>query len=276
MAKETGISWCDSTFNPWLGCSKVSAGCAHCYAETLEKRWDRGWGPGVPRRRTSATYWKQPIKWNKEAGAAGQRSRVFCASMADVGEDLPELVEARRDLSIIIENTPHLDWLLLTKRPENLVRLFARWNGAGGWPVNVWAGTSVEDQAAADQRIPALMQVPASTRFLSCEPLIAKVDITNRGIKNGYSVPTQTDAEGRGIEWTDPGDSYVGVDWVIAGGESGAYAREMNPDWARAIRDQCAGSGRTAFFMKQMGGVHDKRGDLEALPKDLRVRQFPA
>lgn len=265
MAKDSKIEWTHDTFNPWIGCSKVSAGCAHCYAESLEKRWGRGWGPGVERRRTSVDYWKQPYKWDKEAEAAGQRRRVFCASMADVGEDLDELVVPRRDLSIVIERTPHLDWLLLTKRPENLKRLFARWDSTvpgGGWPDNVWVGTSVENQAAADERIPALFAVPAKTRFLSCEPLIHPVSLH----KHIFVGP-------------EGGNEYFGtpkgfLHWVIVGGESGKGARPMDPEWARNIQHECA-RGDVAFFMKQMGGVFDKRGDLEAIPEDLRVRQFP-
>jgi len=278
MGENSKIEWTHHTFNPWIGCTKVSLGCQHCYAETLENRWGRGWGPGSPRRRTSKDYWKQPTKWNREAGELGVRRRVFCASMADVGEDLPELVEARRDLSIIIERTPHLDWLLLTKRPENLKRLFARWDTtmpAGGWPDNVWAGTSVEDQERANLRIPALMAVPAKTRFLSCEPLIGPLDITNKGLRNSYSFPTKFTDGGIGIEWTDPGDAYIGVNWAIIGGESGHGARLMETVWARDLLRQCRAGGRTAFFMKQMGGSVDKKGDLESIPLDLRVREFP-
>ncbi len=261
MAKNSKIEWTHHTFNPWIGCSKVSKGCEHCYAETLENRWGRGWGPQSPRRRTSKDYWKQPAKWNLGAITLGVRQRVFCASMADVGEDLPDLIEARRDLSILIENTSHLDWLLLTKRPENMVRLFARWNGEGGWPENVWVGTSVEDQAALDKRLPELLKVPAKTRFLSCEPLIGPVDLN---LSQEYP-----DCDGT-YE-----DARHNLHWVIVGGESGHGARPMSTLWARNILRQCRGEKDLAFFMKQMGGTTDKRGDLESIPEDLRVREFP-
>ncbi len=244
MGANSKIEWTHHTMNPWIGCSKVSAGCQHCYAETLENRWGRGWGPTSPRRRTSKDYWKQPYKWNIEAAAAGERHRVFCASMADVGEDLPDLVEARRDLSIIIERTPHLDWLLLTKRPENMGRLFARWNGIGGWPQNVWVGTSVEDQAACDKRLPELLKIPSHTRFLSCEPLIGPVDLN---LTQEYQ-----DCEG----------------------ESGHGCRPMSTAWATSLKDQCQ-KEKIAVFVKQMGGSIDKRGDLESIPEGLRIREFP-
>lgn len=263
--ENSKIGWCHHTMNPVIGCSKVSAGCAHCYAETLENRWGRGWGPSTPRRRTSVDYWKQPYKWDKAAGAAGERHRVFCASMADVGEDVPEWIETRRDLSVMIERTPNLDWLLLTKRPENMVRLFARWNSTvpgGGWPSNVWVGTSVENQAAADERIPHLFSIPTKTRFLSCEPLIGPIDL-QRHLFIGE----------------EGGPEYVGshkclLDWAIIGGESGKGARPMDPSWARTIAEDCK-RAKVSVFMKQMGGVHDKREDLEQLPPDLRVREFP-
>lgn len=246
--------------NPWIGCTKVSSGCAHCYAETLENRWGRGWGPTTSRRRTSKDYWKQPSKWNKEAGLAGVRLRVFCASMADVGEDLNELIEARRDLSIMIEQTPNLDWLLLTKRPENMVRLFARWNGIGGWPQNVWVGTSVENQEACDKRLPELLKVPAHTRFLSCEPLIGPVDL-----KLSQEYP---DISGFYQ------DARHSLHWVIVGGESGHGARPMSVLWATSLKDQCQ-KENIALFVKQMGGPVDKRGDLESIPPELRIREFP-
>lgn len=260
MGKDSKIEWTHHTFNPWIGCTKVSDGCTHCYAESMENRWGRSWGPTSPRRRTSKDYWKQPYKWDKEAAEAGERRRVFCASMADVGEDLADLIEPRRDLSIIIERTPHLDWLLLTKRPENMVRLFARWNGIGGWPQNVWVGTSVENQGRASLRIPELLKIPAHTRFLSCEPLIEAVDLN---LTQEYP-----DCEGHYQ------DARHGLHWVIVGGESGHGARPMSLPWAISLKDQCKKEG-IAFFMKQLGGTVDKRGDLESIPEELRVREFP-
>jgi protein gp37 len=178
MGDETKIQWTDHTFNPWIGCQRVSPGCEHCYAEARDNRFDGGmhWGPKGTRRVTSPGNWAKPRAWNREALAEGRRARVFCASLADVFEDRPELVEPRARLFALIEETPALDWQLLTKRPENMVRLApAAW--AGGWPATVWAGTTCEDQRRADERIPHLLRVPAAVRFLSCEPLVGAVDL---------------------------------------------------------------------------------------------------
>ena len=173
MGQNTEIAWTDATFNPWIGCSKVSDGCRNCYAEVdtfARRERARGlelWGPKAARHVTSESYWKQPLKWDREARAAGVRRRVFCASMADVFEDRPDLVEPRQRLSDLVLSTPSLDWLLLTKRPENAARL---WLEAGvtndAWSDNVWLGTTVEHQAAANKRIPHLLAVPARVRFL--------------------------------------------------------------------------------------------------------------
>lgn len=237
MGKTTEIEWTDSTFNPWIGCSKVSPGCANCYAEALmDKRMGRvQWGVGGTRERTSEGYWRQPLKWNSEAKDAGVRRRVFCASLADVFEDRPDTNAWRISLLELIEATPNLDWLMLTKRPENAVRLIQE---AAGRSVesffernpHVWIGTSIENQKEADRRIPALFNVPAPVRFFSCEPLLEQVYLD--------------------MAWYIP-------DWVIVGGESGVDARPMHPDWARSIRDQCQAAG-VPFFFKQWGGV-DKR-----------------
>lgn len=258
--KDSKIAWTDHTFNPWVGCVKVSPGCANCYAEALNNRWGKGnWGADAPRSRTSAAYWKQPLAWNEAAKKAGVRARVFCASMADVGEDREDLVEARRDLSVLIERTPWLDWLLLTKRPENLTRLFARWQS--GWPSNVWVGTSVENQAQAE-RVSALLQVPAAVRFLSVEPLLEEVNIC-QGCPGCAS-----DC------WWKPEVDGSGIHWLIVGGESGPKARPFNMEWARSLKKQAQDRG-VAFFMKQLGGHPDKREDPAGWPEDLRVREFP-
>ena len=232
--QDSKIEWTDHTFNPWHGCFKVSPGCQHCYAETLNHRYGfSNWGPAktTSRRMMSENYWKQPHKWNKEAAAAGVRRRVFCASMADVFEDHPQVGLPRAQLFTMIEATPALDWLLLTKRPENMTR-FTPDAWRGGWPANAWAMTSVENQEQADKRIPELLKVPASIRGLSCEPLLEAVDL------------------GR---WIIPASEPVShIDWVIVGGESGHGARPMHPAWARGLRDQCQASG-VAFFFKQWG-----------------------
>lgn len=233
MADKTGIEWTDHTFNPWWGCQKVSPGCSNCYAETLSKRFGKNiWGPphATDRRLFGDKHWHEPVKWNARAKREGRRARVFCASMADVFEDHPQVGAARRRLFDLIEQTQALDWQLLTKRPENVRAMVPELWNLTGWPRNVWLGTSVEDQQRADERIPALLDTPAAVRFLSCEPLLGPVDLVNM------------DAE----------PFHYGLDWVIVGGESGPGARPMHPDWARSLRDQCIAFG-VPFLFKQWG-----------------------
>jgi protein gp37 len=180
--QNSKIEWTDHTFNPWWGCQRVSPGCEHCYAETLARRYNfKVWGPAktTSRRMMSNNYWKQPLKWNKAAKAAGVRPRVFCASMADVFEDHPELHEPRIRLFDLMDECQHLDWLLLTKRPENVRDMLLAAARPPGFPRRVWIGTSVEDQRRADERIPHLLNIPARVRFLSCEPLLGPVDLSN-------------------------------------------------------------------------------------------------
>ena len=236
MAENSKIEWTHHTFNPWRGCTKVSAGCKHCYAETMSKR-NPGtlgvWGKRGSRPVAVESYWKQPIKWNKDAKTAGERRRVFCASLADVFEGRDSMPEsawqavsgARIRLFNLIDATPDLDWLLLTKRPENILEMLGDWGV--NTPANLWIGTSVENQEEADRRIPLLLTVPAKVRFLSCEPLLGPVDLR----------------------------SYLhGIQWVIVGGESGAGedTRPMDPEWAQSLRDQCQFE-QVAFHFKQWG-----------------------
>lgn len=266
MGEQTKIAWCDHTFNPFIGCAKVSPGCANCYAEELmDTRYGRvQWGVNGTRVRTSDSNWKKPYQWNRKAQEEGVRKRVFCASLADVFEDRPELVPWRADLFAMIDATPNLDWLLLTKRPENIKRLwpFGWYEDKGGpftWP-NVWIGTSVENQEQADKRIPYLLRIPASVRFLSMEPLLGPVDLptphvlgmhhymtTGHQVLFGSALGQRAECVQCRKVWTG-----VGVDWIIVGGESGRNARPMHPDWARSIRDQCQAAG-VPFFFKQWG-----------------------
>ena len=201
------------------------------------------WGPQGQRIRTSAANWKNPVKWNREAKAAGKRARVFCASLADVFEDKPdqpEMDDWRGDLFELITQTPHLDWLILTKRPEN-VRKAWHWELLG-YPDNTWIGTSVENQEQANKRIPELLEIPAAVRFLSMEPLLGPVSIeTIDGALYDGGMP---------FPWQRL--KNPGIGWVIVGGESGPDARPMHPDWARGIRDQCQAAG-VPFFFKQHG-----------------------
>lgn len=258
MGKDSSIEWTHHTFNPWWGCIKVSPGCEHCYAETLSKRFGHNiWGPAktTTRRTFGEKHWAEPIKWDRLAQVSG-RKRVFCASMADVFEDHPMLPDERVKLWALIEQTPMLDWLLLTKRPENIAKMMPiRW-GADPYlgifddtslmPQNIWIGTSVENDEQVDERIPHLLKVPARVRFLSCEPLLGPIDLT-WSFRSVWLHQTQSWAQAQ-----QNGTLPSGIHWVIAGGESGHGARAMHPDWARGLRDQCQAAG-VAFLFKQWG-----------------------
>lgn len=256
MSENSAIEWTDHTFNPWEGCQKVSPGCDHCYAETRNARFAGGtainWGPGAPRRRTSAANWRKPLAWNRNAGVFyaqhRRRQRVFCASLADVYDNaVPE--EWRMDLYRLIDSTPNLDWLLLTKRIGNARDMLpVSWLGAPR--PNVWIGATICNQAEADRDIPKLLEVPARVRFLSMEPLLGPVELSN--------VSRRSDAV-RVLGQRALG----GIDWVIVGGESGPGARPMHPDWARSLRDQCAAAG-VPFLFKQHGDWAPGSGDFGA------------
>jgi protein gp37 len=242
MAAETKIEWADHTFNPWLGCTKVSPACDHCYAEDWAKRFkpEAGLWQGQ-RQRTSPSTWRQPLTWNRGADAFrakhGRAPMVFCASLADVFDNqVPK--DWRRDLFDLIRQCDQIVWLLLTKRPQNIAKMLPD-DWGRGWN-HVWLGTTVENQEEANRRIPHLLAVQATKRFLSCEPLLGAIDVTvlERRAAQGLMRPL----DGR----------FRKIDWVIAGGESGPHARPSHPDWFRSLRDQCAGAG-TAFFFKQWG-----------------------
>lgn len=279
MGANSKIEWTHHTFNPWRGCSKVSAGCANCYAETMSHRNPAVlgvWGDEGTRVVAAESYWSLPLKWNREAQSAGERRRVFCASLADVFEDRAELVNPRRRLLDLIRRTTNLDWLLLTKRPENVRTMLCELEAAtsimgripfnvwlcdwldGRPPANVWLGASVEDQATADERIPALLDCPAAVRFLSCEPLLGPVDL----YRGGWSFlhPLRPPPGNKG-GWKQ------GLDWLIVGGESGPKARPMHPQWARSIRDQCREAG-VPFFFKQWGEWTPRIPDFGQLGRD--------
>lgn len=223
MGQNSAIEWTEHTFNPWWGCVRVSPGCQNCYAEALAKRYGHDiWGVQTNRRFLSDKHWKQPLQWNRRATQQGDRARVFCASMADVFEDSHSLDTSRERLWELISETPMLDWLLLTKRPENMLRI-APWKG--NWPNNIWAMTTAENQLYAEKRVPLLLEVPAAVHGLSVEPMLGCVDLT---------------------AWLDK------IDWVIVGGESGGKARPMQPEWVRYLRDQCL-EANVPFFFKQWG-----------------------
>lgn len=266
MAENSKIEWTDHTFNPWIGCTKVSAACDHCYAEAWDARGlqqrETRWGPHADRTRTSAANWRKPLAWNKAAAASGTRARVFCASLADVFDNHASILPAwRSDLFNLISQTPHLDWLLLTKRPQNIARMMPNYlHTQREWP-NVWLGTTAENQTEADRRIPHLLAVPAAVRFLSMEPLFGPVDLSHwMGVHhsrdNNLSDPETHAAINKMIllarEQFRAEHGNHGISWVIVGGESGPHARPMHPDWARSLRDQCAAAG-VPFLFKQWG-----------------------
>ena len=285
MGEATTIAWCDHSFNPWWGCSRVSPGCVNCYAEAWARRTGhRVWGAHGQRRTFGEPHWAEPLAWSDAARRAGERRRVFCASMADVFEDHPALSAERAKLWALIRATPWLDWQLLTKRVENVLGMTPEtWSGPRGWPGNVWIGTSVESQQWANKRIPVLLRIPARVRFLSCEPLLEHVDLRRIDAPDGALIDCLDGAVRDSRDGVVHAATTRSVDWVIAGGESGPNARRMDPEWARSIRDDCAAAG-VPFLFKQTGsvlakewGLRDAKGeDPGELPVDLRVRQWPA
>lgn len=305
MGKNSGISWTDHTFNPWWGCTKISPACENCYAETLAKRFGFQWGPTAPRRFFGDSHWNEPLRWNREAERAGKPAKVFCGSMCDLFEDRPDLEDARAKVWSLIERTPSLIWLLLTKRPENF-RAMLPTIQIGGEELrrfdNVWLGVTVENQATADTRIPLLLQTTADRHFLSVEPLLEGVKLAKCWI-----------CEGPGVEGCNCEQGIDGpIDWVIVGGESGPHARPCSVEWIRSVVQQCKGAGVSAF-VKQLGAnpvvagsrlrhwewggaigrdakfaelhpgsddwrvcLKDRAGaDPSEWPEDLRVRQMP-
>jgi protein gp37 len=266
----TAIEWTDETFNPWWGCEKVSPGCAHCYAEGVSNhRAGHGlWGAGHGFRFFGDKHWAEPLRWNRRAEREGRRIRVFCASMADVFEERPELEEHRLRLFELIAATPALDWQLLTKRPEFardwLHRLlwdherkpylepddhWAALDSSTSPLPNVWMGVSIEN-ARHTWRADVLREIPAAVRFISAEPLLGSLYKDSSG-ERAVSQPDPRGlarpGDGGGPDGQAPGMgartraplNLTGIDWVIVGGESGRGARPMHPDWAREIRDAC-------------------------------------
>lgn len=281
MANTSQIEWCDSTFNPWIGCTKISPACDHCYASVAHPTRALGieWGAGKPRHRTSVGNWKQPLRWNARqfwqclsCGWRGDdkpelrsycpgcargvlvpaRRRVFCASLADVFDNEVD-PQWRADLFALIEATPNLDWLLLTKRVGNVARMVMAATGTAKLPDNVWLGATICNQAEADRDIPKLLELPAAVRFLSMEPLLGEVDLTypESLFPNGPARCCNGHECGCMGQPIDPPLLY-GLNWVIVGGESGSGARPMHPAWALSLRDQCA-AANVPFLFKQWG-----------------------
>ncbi|MES2910566.1 MAG: phage Gp37/Gp68 family protein [Pseudomonadota bacterium] len=290
MSAKTGIQWCDSTFNPVIGCTKISPGCDGCYAAAQDKfrKWTpEGWGG--PRKRTSVSNWKEPVKWNSgqfyqcsHCGMRGTasafanpcahgrggvhwlqaaRRRVFCASLADVFDNQWD-PQWRADLFDLIAQTPNLDWLLLTKRIGNAKPMI---NEAisrlrlGGWKQmpwpwpNVWIGATVVNQEEADRDIPKLLAINAYVRFLSMEPLLGRVDLCEHLGMWWNQTMGCFESTGPTFNSKGPtGQQHPGIGWVIAGGESGPGARPSQPEWYRSLRGQCDGAS-VPFLFKQWG-----------------------
>lgn len=261
MAETTGISWTDATYNPWWGCVRHSPGCTECYAEDWAARFGYGWGPQARRRFFGEKHWSEPLKWNRTAEKLKKRMLVFCASMADVFEVLPKghddaarMSSDRGRLFELIERTPALTWLLLTKRPEEVVGLIPEaWTSA--FPANVWMGTTVEDRERLF-RLDHLRGLKAAVRFISVEPQLE-----------------------------DLGEVDMhGIDWCIVGGESGDKARPFDLQWARNLRRQCAEQG-VAYFFKQKGhnvldvgqplSCNGKGADPSEWPESICGQDFP-
>lgn len=306
MTANTKIEWADSTFNPWTGCTKVSPGCDGCYAEGWSKRAGPKvgkWGPGMPRVRTSAANWRKPLQWNaatfvqcaqcghrcdlrdfkdKVSGWTmcpvcscsdyhGARRRVFCASLADVFDnEVPDTWRA--DLFALIDATPQLDWLLLTKRIGNVVpmlkaaRRLRHGIDAQGIHVhprpNVWLGATICNQEEADRDIRKLLAVPAAKRFLSMEPLLGPVKLTNVPMPESGHGHHEFDPIITGNALKRADSSKPKIDWIIVGGESGPGARPMDPRWVRGLRNQCKAAG-VSFFFKQWGEFLPQSADIK-------------
>ncbi len=266
MTTNTKIEWADHTFNPWIGCTKVGPGCDHCYAEAdFDKR--RGivsWGAGQPRKRTAPSTWAMPARWNAEAARLGIRYRVFCASLADVFDNEVDR-EWRDDLATLILRTPHLDWLLLTKRIGNAGEMLGEMF-LDGPPPNIRIGATITSQPEADRDIIKLLSL-GLPNFVSMEPLLGPVDLglqcENWG--NDIVMDPETGAYEccKACDFTGIGNA---IDWVIVGGESGPNARPMHPDWARSLRDQCQAAG-VPFLFKQWG----EWKPANTMPKDTRL-----
>src|SRR5581483_2557154 len=293
----TKIEWCDETFNPWWGCERVSPGCAHCYAATFSRRrgMDHLWpkrpsvDSGLPHafRFFDDAHWKMPLRWARTLPAKlGRRPRIFCASMADVFEERDELRGPRFRLLSLICDTPELDWLVLTKRPE-FARDFLRktHSHAKPWdtqlPANLWIGASIETSRQT-YRADVLREIPAAVRFISAEPLLGSLVRDRRG--QHFSAFVEDNGGRAPLNLT-------GIDWLIIGGESGPRARPMQLEWARELmhaRSSRVWRNPPAVFVKQLGsnpvgGVMDgpltladaKGGDMDEWPSDLRTREWP-
>lgn len=265
MAENSKIEWTTHTQNWWIGCTEVGPECDNCYARTLSQRY--GWAEwgNHPRHQTSAANWRKPFNWNKAAAEAKERPRVFTNSLSDFFDNQVDPAW-RAEAFDIIRECRNLDWLILTKRPQNMRRMLPP-DWGNGWP-HVWLGTTAGTQKMADQALPYLLAIPATIRFLSGEPLLGAINLAETGAL-GCDCPARELDDGT-LEDRCSGqckfylhaiDKKRRIDWVIAGNESGPQRRPADLAWMRSLRDQCIGAG-VPFFAKQ----DDK---VRPLPPDL-------
>lgn len=246
MAEQSGISWTDATYNPWIGCTKVSPACDGCYAEADNNRrkWVEGWGPGVPRKRTKTV--RDVMKWQREAAATGKPLRVFCASLADVFDNEVSQ-EWRDDLWALLRATPNLRWILLSKRIGNAPKMLPKDWSAEAYP-HVGLMATLENQEVWDRDYRKLKAIPAAWHGVSAEPLLGPIDIGPMVFHHGP------------------------VDWIITGGESGPLRRPLDMNAVRWMRDACELMGIT-FHHKQNGGLRGK--DNGCLVDGIEHKHFP-
>lgn len=288
MGKDSKITWCDDTFNPWIGCTEVSiertggGGCDNCYARVSDARHKWGgathWGAGVPRHRTAKGAWREPLKWAREAqvpgyaGVSGPGKRlVFCASLADVFDnEVPE--HWRTELFDLIAATPSLTWLILTKRIGNAAKMLADhtcWKQYTPLE-NVWLGASVVNQKEADRDIPALLSIPAHNHFISYEPALAPVNFRNIPARHMVGVPEKYDR----FDPLHPHGFLHKIDWLIIGGESGSKRRELNIEGARSVIQDCKDTGTPVFVKQDSNFFPGQQGRFTN--EEFALKEFPA
>lgn len=302
----TGIEWTIGpngepgfTFNPWIGCTKIlgsdpqQSACLNCYAETAGAKFGADvpegekkvapWGPHADRRPVSESTWLAPLAWDRRARRERRRFRVFSGSMCDILDNHRSIAWTQRQrLYDTVEATPNLDWLFLSKRLE-LARRFlpADWLN-GHWPANLWIGATVENQKAAEQRIPHLLGLPAPVRFLSMEPLLGPVDLTRVEVPHPTYEGVVAYLDALNGETFDLGDTSIAtgpsIGWVITGGESGRLdsIRDTPDEWMIDVGHQCARAA-VPFFAKQLAQLTHRRDykKFDTFPPELRVRQHP-
>lgn len=303
MVKDSKIGWTDDTFSGVRGCTKVSPACTYCYAEEFENRFNQVvWGANGTRIMTGAANWKNPIKWDRQQAEENakngtkKRRKVFTASLSDVFEDWGgdvldrkqaakyTMQQVRERLFLeLIDKTPNLVWLILTKRPENILRFWVPKADGRTYRDNVWLGTTVENQEYVEKRVPLLAKARRLTDvlFLSCEPLLGSISLWPDAMEDcpnaeGLIMDPTTGAYEccSRCDYTGIGDKPI-IDWVIAGCESGKSRRPSELQWFRSLRDECK-EYEIPFFMKQMAIGKKVETNVKAFPKDLQVQESPS